>query len=65
MAESKSRGVIQVASNDVAEINRALAMLTQWIDELTGLRGAITLYDTVQYQDTNAEKLHGFGNPTG
>ena len=63
MAESKTRGPIQIHSNDPAEINRALAQLVEWIDELSGLRGANTVYDTLKYKDTKGEVLHGFGNP--
>lgn len=63
MAEPKSRGVIQVASNDVAEINRALAQLVEWIDELTGLRGKVRMYDSMRYKDTTGEVLHGFVDP--
>ena len=62
MAESKSRGVVQVGSNDVAEINRALALLSQWIDELTGLRGTIRVYDALEYKDAKGTSLHSLVN---
>ena len=63
MAESKTRGPIQVHSNDPAEINRALAQIMEILDELSGLRGANTVYDTLKYQDSKGEVLHGFGDP--
>jgi hypothetical protein len=62
MAESKTRGALQVSSNNPAEINWALGTLVQWIDELTGLRGPITLYDTViapKYENSSGEVLTG------
>lgn len=64
MAESKSRGPLFVGSNDPAEINRALAQVMEWIDELSGLRGANTVYDTLKYKETNGEIIHGFGDVT-
>jgi len=65
MAEPKTRGPVLIASNDVAEINRALAQLVEWIDELSGLRGPVRVYDTLVYKDSKGEVLHGFGDPTG
>lgn len=64
MATPKTRGPVIVMSNDVAEINRALAQLVEWIDELSGLRGTVRIYDTLQYKDSKNEPLHGFADPT-
>jgi len=51
MAEPKSRGPVLVASNDLAEINRALAQLVEWIDELSGLRGNVHPFDSIDTTD--------------
>jgi len=64
VAESKTRGPIQVHSNNPDEINRALAEIMEILDELSGLRGANIIYDTLKYKDSHGEVLHGFGDVT-
>ena len=47
MASNKSKGVLQVFTNDVAELNQVLQAICQRIDEASGLRGRSEIHDRV------------------
>ena len=47
MATNKSKGVLQVFTNDPIELNAALLEICQRIDELNGLRGRAEIHDRV------------------
>lgn len=57
MTEVKTRGPVQIYVNDITEINRALAQFVEWIDELFGLRGGLTIYDDVSLTDLTISGL--------
>ena len=47
MASNKSKGVLQVFTNDITELNAVLQVIGQRIDELNGLRGRAEIHDRV------------------
>jgi hypothetical protein len=56
MSNRESEGPIQVFSNDVREINDALAQIGNRLDHLKGLRGRTTVYDRVRANDPSEDQ---------
>ena len=56
MSNRESEGPIQVFTNDVREINDALATITNRIDHLKGLRGRTEVWDRIRANDPSADQ---------
>jgi hypothetical protein len=56
MSNRQSEGPIQVFTNDVREINDALAQIGNRLDHLKGLRGRTELWDRVRADDPTADQ---------
>lgn len=61
MAVRQSKQSFTVTRLNLDELNDAMRRLQDEMDRLAGLRGPITLYDSVNYADENGQLLHGWG----
>ena len=59
---NQSSGTLAVASNAVGVLNDRLHQIRDELDESKGLRGPITIYDSVRYVDSNKQLLHCWGD---
>jgi len=56
VTDNLTLGPVQVFSNDVSEINLALRLLSERMDELKGLRGRSLIFDRVRVDDAEENK---------
>lgn len=56
MSNRESEGPIQVFTNDVREINDALAQISNRLDHLKGLRGRTEVFDRIRANDPSADQ---------
>lgn len=57
-----SGGTLAVSTNDPAVINDRLRKIRNDLDNLKGLKGPITTYDSQRYVDSNQQLLHCWGD---
>lgn len=73
MADNLSRGALTITNLDIDELNSILIRIRDELDELHGLRGSLTINDTLTVNDqinlktlkatdSDGNLIHGFGD---
>lgn len=59
---NQSLAPLAIRTLTVGEINRVLQQIREELDYIQGLRGPVTIHDTVMFKDEAGTVLHGWGD---
>lgn len=61
MANGQTKQPFTVTSLNLVEINDSMHRLQEELDRVSGLRGTVKVYNSVQYVDDYGQIIHGWG----